>query len=1050
MKITAKLKLIGTIPSAVLLLASLYFFYAAYLSYEKGNALKTTLTNNKYLERALIEVGKERGISALYLASGEKSYSRLLEKQRENVDHAIETLQLKLINRQKTFMNIVKIGENRAILDTQSYEQMLESLGSLPTIRKMVDNGESDFDTIILNQYTRKLSELILKNLQQTDRFILTANIRELSGLLNRLYTSQEFTGLTRDFISYYLEKRKAMDAKSISKWNVFSAKSLQFDPTLISNPTLRREALAIYQSGSGKKIQSRMMRYYVELLTHSKDGQYTVDPIDWFTILTKRIIFYEKLSRSFHDKSMIAVENYLHERFLIMALSGALVVLALILLYAGHLATRDIATNIKGLENTLKRAAEEFETGGKEYEKIMEGLAEVDFETREGIEEAYILLESLVDQAKQDRRNALEESEAKSLFLANMSHEIRTPMNGIIGFTELLKSTHLTDEQKEFANIIEKSSKNLLGIINNILDLSKIESHKVEIEHVSFGTHHELDNTVDNFGVITAEKEIELLYFIDPAIAPTLKGDPTKIKEILTNLLNNAVKFTEHGGEIRVEIRKEKTLESGRSMIAFSVSDNGIGMSQQQLKKIFKPFTQADTSITRKYGGTGLGLTITKEYIELMGGALDVQSEEGEGTTFSFSLPIEEIFGDEPDNRNVFNTISLCRFKEENKNYLNDYLDKYAEYFGVRFTDFDNISDLQRILSEKKCQAVIVDYEHIPDNIRKALENIEKGRLVLITRVTSRSEIGQYGLPNENILFKPLTYNKLVGLFRSISKHEMAIKTGGTAPQVHTKYSGHILVVEDNIINQKLVRNILEGLGLEVEIANNGLEAFEKRRSRDYDLIFMDIQMPVMDGVEATHEILEYEEEGELTHVPIVALTANALKGDRERFLNEGMDEYISKPIEMSELIYILNKFLHDRARVETVSTNEMMKKHFKSLSKDDEKGESILIAKNLPFSRKLLAKLLDNLGHSHIIAFTEDEALQALREKRCDLVFADEGMLNDEFVTLAKEKETVIIFTSEPETKERFVNLDYRLYDGKMSKENVDNFIKQIRGVQ
>jgi len=1051
MKITNKLKLIGIIPSIVLLMAALYFFYTAYLSYEKAGALKTTLQNNRYLEKALIELGKERGISALYLVSGEKDYLKLLEKQREKADKAVEKLRLNLVTEHKTYLDIFGGDIRQTNLDTHSYRVMLDQLATLGKIRRSVDTRENEsFNSVILGQYTQKLSEPILKNLRQTERFILTVRLRELSGLLNRLYTSQEFTGITRDFISYYLTKKQPMDAKSITRWNDFNARSLQFDPSLIGDRELKSEIEKIYQTRSAKEISKRIISYYVRILAHSGDGQYGLDPIDWFTVLTKRIIFYEKLSDSLHRKSLDAVEEYLQQRFMIMALSGGLVLLALAFMYIGYLAARDIVTNIKGLENTLKRAAEEFETGGEEYEKIMKGLGQVDFETREGIEKAYTLMESLVNQAKEDRRIAMEESEAKSLFLANMSHEIRTPMNGIIGFTELLKSTPLNDEQKEFANVIEKSSRNLLGIINNILDLSKIESHKVEVEHVSFDTHHELDNTVDNFAVVTAEKEIELLYYIDPSISHSLKGDPTKIKEILTNLLNNAVKFTEKGGEIRVEIQKERTLESGKTLINFSVSDNGIGMSQQQLKKIFKPFAQADTSITRKYGGTGLGLTITKEYIELMGGTLNVQTEEGEGTTFSFSLPLEEVVGDEPDTRNVFNTLHLCRYRGEKENQLNIYLDRYAEYFGVQFHDFDNPADLQRLLSERHCQSVLIDYEQVPDNIRQILDNVEKERLILIARVTSRGEIGQFGLPNDNILFKPVTHNKLLNLLRSITKHEMAIKKGGTAPKVHTKYSGEILVVEDNVINQKLVKNILEGLGLNVEIAHNGLEAFEMRRAGNYDLIFMDIQMPVMDGVEATHEILEYEEDEEVPHIPIVALTANALKGDRERFLNEGMDEYISKPIEMSELIYILNKFLHEKARLETETVSPLKRETSESAPAEQEGEPEILIAKNMPFSRKLLAKLLENLGYAYLAAGSAEKALEAISAGKCDLVFADESMLNDEFVSLAKEKGISVVFTSEPENRERLAGLDYRIYQEKMSKENFDNFIKQIRGIQ
>ncbi len=741
----------------------------------------------------------------------------------------------------------------------------------------------------------------------------------------------------------------------------------------------------------------------------------------------------------------------YLQHNNLNMAISGGVALLALIFLILGLQTIRDINANIQELEQTLKDAAESFETGGETYEEIAQELKAVDFGTPKGIKEGYKLLQKIVDQAKEDRRIAMEESEAKSLFLANMSHEIRTPMNGIIGFTELLKSTDLNDEQREFANIIEKSSRNLLGIINNILDLSKIESKKVELEYVTFDTHQELDNTVDNFGVVTAEKDIELYYYIDPSISPKLKGDPTKLKEILTNLLNNAVKFTNPGGEIRVEIRKMDATHDNQSLIEFKVIDTGIGMSQSQMKKIFQPFSQADSSITRKYGGTGLGLTITKEYIELMGGKLHVESQEGVGSTFSFILPLEEVPDEEHDYRNLFSTVTLCRYTGEGTERLNDYLDRYATYFGMHFLNFSEILDLQNLLKEETCDSILIDYDRLPESMHDALEHLPDDKLFLIARVSSRQELEPYGLANEQIVFKPVTYTKILQLLRTVSKHELESKKQGPVPKIQTKYEGKVLVVEDNFINQKLVKNILEDLGLHVEIANNGLEAFEMRRHNDYDLIFMDIQMPVMNGVEATHAILEYEDEEERDHVPIVALTANALKGDRERFLSEGMDEYISKPIEISELIYILNKFLHHKARVETVApTPPEGKSQAGEQAAIDEKSKEILVAKDLPFSRKLLSKILDALGYPYRIVSSADEASRALEEQDYRLVFADESMLSDPFLEKAKERQTLIVFTSAPGDTSRLKGLNYQVYRDKMSKENLDHFIKTSGGLQ
>jgi len=1045
MKISTKLKLIGIIPSAVLLIAALYFLYNAYLGYEKAQSFETAAHNNLFLQKALVEVGKERGISALYLASGTPDYRTLLDKQRERTDQALEKLRLGLKSSRNILLDFIPSFKKATALESQNYQALLDGLNGIDAIRKKVDNRNIGLTALLVDAFGKKITQPLLENLHQTDRFVLDLRLQEINDLLDRLYTSEEFTGMNRDFIVYYLQTHEPLTEKSIALWNTFHAKSQQFVPDLIPDSRLKQLAGELYQKEHAAQLDRGSARFYTTILTHAKDGQYGVNPIRWFTLFTKKISLMEQMVDRYRQESDKALAEYLQRSYLIMGSSGALVLLALILLGLGAQATRDIGANIRGLEQTLQDAAEAFDSGGEEYERIAAQLKTVDFGTREGIEEGYRLLQMIVDQAKEDRRVAMEESEAKSLFLANMSHEIRTPMNGIIGFTELLRSTNLDDEQREFANIIEKSSRNLLGIINNILDLSKIESNKVEVESITFDTHQELDNTVDNFSVVTAEKNIELYYYIDPTISPRLKGDPTKLKEILTNLLNNAVKFTDSGGEIAVEIRKLDATHDNRSLLEFKVSDTGIGMSQAQMKKIFQPFSQADSSVTRKYGGTGLGLTITKEYVELMGGRLNVESEEGVGTTFSFTLPIEEIPDEEHDYRNLFNTVTLCRYNGGGSERINNYLDHYASYFGLHFKDFSDVSQLQSLISGDPSLPVLFDHDHAPAKLREAIDHLSGENLFLIARVTSRQELEAYELPSENILFKPLTYTKVLKMLRSIAKHEMEIKKGGTAPKVHTKYSGKVLVVEDNIINQKLVKNILEGLGLEVEIAQNGLEAFELRRDRDYDLIFMDIQMPVMNGVEATHEILEYEEDEGEKHVPIVALTANALKGDRERFLAEGMDEYISKPIEMSELIYILNKFLHDKSRVVVTPEDEEQ-----PAEKPKEAPAEIMVAKNLPFSRKLLSKLLDALGYPHQTVSDSREAAALLKTGGIRMVFADESMLDDAFLREARRNQVLVVFTSEPENPARLEGVNYQLYQEKMTRENLNNYIKNIKGEQ
>ncbi|WP_294887107.1 ATP-binding protein, partial [Sulfurimonas sp. RIFCSPLOWO2_12_36_12] len=655
----------------------------------------------------------------------------------------------------------------------------------------------------------------------------------------------------------------------------------------------------------------------------------------------------------------------------LIITLSVWLV--AIILAILGYLLSKEITNNIKHLESVLEKVAEDYDSQDRK----------INLHTSEGTDLAYELLEQIIEQTKRDKLSAQEASEAKSMFLANMSHEIRTPLNGIVGFTELLKDSGLKEEQSEFVDIIEKSSENLLEIINNILDLSKIESNKLEIEHIAFNPILEFESAVEVYAVRASEKHINLGCFIDPSLEFPLKGDPTKLKEVIINLLSNAVKFTNNAGSINVNIRRVNSSEIGKTRVKFEIQDSGIGVTSEQKSKIFEAFSQADTSITRKYGGTGLGLTISSNFVELMGGKLDLDSKIGEGTTFFFTIDFEEVETLNESSQGSFNNLKALILSDSVKIKKQDrYLREYLDYFGVGYTTFKDISKVEILQKETNYNLLFVDYDYVTEDTLRELAKLPQ-ELIVLTKSNLMKRIDLLGFDIFKILYEPIHSSKLKQTLENyilLNATTQIVKKQSRKKfdLSKSKFVANVLVAEDNIINQKLIQRTLEDLGLTVTIANNGLDAFQKRKDSKFDLIFMDIQMPFLDGVEATAEILEWEHDYNQPHTPIVALTANALKGDREKFLAAGLDEYTTKPLVRSEIISVLNNFLAEFI-VETDDMPKVLAEHTENANIQDviveklsesqnrttpEYRADILIAKKSAFETRLYIKVIEAMG--------------------------------------------------------------------------------------